>query len=183
MARLILPRRTLLRSLGAAVSLPFLEAMTPARAMAAFASSAAPVRMACLFFANGAIMDKWRPTGDGADFQLSQTLQPLESLKNQILVLEGLTQHHARANGRLHFTHDRLDVECGGGGLIGETTNLGSIQQQLARSHRLVGADTVAELVGGDVHVFQPHLAVGDVGVGLGNLHFTSAHALHLTAV
>lgn len=99
MARLILPRRTLLRGLGAAVSLPLLEVMAPARAVASLASSAAPVRMACLFFANGAIMDKWRPTGEGADFQLSQTLQPLESVKNQILVLEGLAQHHARANG------------------------------------------------------------------------------------
>ncbi|MFM7040434.1 MAG: DUF1552 domain-containing protein [Planctomycetaceae bacterium] len=96
MARMILPRRTLLRGLGAAISLPMLESMAPAYAAAA---TAAPVRMACLFFANGAIMDKWRPAGEGTDFQLSPTLQPLENLKNHLLVLEGLTQHHARANG------------------------------------------------------------------------------------
>jgi hypothetical protein len=96
MARMILPRRTLLRGLGAAISLPMLESMAPAYAAA---TTAAPVRMACLFFANGAIMDKWRPSGDGADFALSPTLQPLENVKNHLLVLEGLTQHHARANG------------------------------------------------------------------------------------
>ncbi|MGV2336710.1 MAG UNVERIFIED_CONTAM: DUF1552 domain-containing protein [Planctomycetaceae bacterium] len=96
MARMILPRRTLLRGLGAAISLPMLESMAPAYAAV---TTAAPVRMACLFFANGAIMDKWRPSGDGADFALSPTLQPLENVKNHLLVLEGLTQHHARANG------------------------------------------------------------------------------------
>lgn len=101
MARLILPRRMLLKGLGAAISLPMLESMAPARALAkSFGpAAAAPVRMACLFFANGAIMDKWRPTGEGKDFQLSTTLQPLEGVKNHLLVLEGLTQHHARANG------------------------------------------------------------------------------------
>lgn len=101
MARLILPRRMLLKGFGAAISLPLLESMTPARALAGSLgpAAAAPVRMACLFFANGAIMDKWRPTGEGKDFQLSTTLQPLESVKNHLLVLEGLTQHHARANG------------------------------------------------------------------------------------
>ncbi|MFM8474356.1 MAG: DUF1552 domain-containing protein [Planctomycetaceae bacterium] len=101
MARLILPRRMLLKGCGAAISLPLLESMAPAQALARSLRpiAAAPVRMACLFFANGAIMDKWRPTGDGRDFQLSTTLQPLESVKNHLLVLEGLTQHHARANG------------------------------------------------------------------------------------
>ena len=46
-----------------------------------------------------------------------------------------------------------------------------------------MGADTVAELVGGDVHVFQPHLAVRNVGVGLGNLYLAGSNALHFAAV
>jgi hypothetical protein len=99
MRRRILDRRTVLRGLGCGVSLPFLEAMLPSRAVAAALAETRPVRMACLFFANGAIMDKWRPTGEGADFQFSPTLEPLADLKNNLLILEGLTQHHARANG------------------------------------------------------------------------------------
>ena len=99
MRRRILDRRTVLRGLGCGVSLPFLEAMLPSRAVAAALAETRPVRMACLFFANGAIMDKWRPTGQGADFQFSPTLEPLAELKNNLLILEGLTQHHARANG------------------------------------------------------------------------------------
>lgn len=99
MRRRILHRRTILRGLGCGVGLPFLEAMTPSRAVAAAIAETRPVRMAFLFFANGAIMDKWRPTGDGADFQFSPTLEPLAEVKNNLLILEGLTQHHARANG------------------------------------------------------------------------------------
>ncbi len=100
MSRLHLNRRTVLRGIGTGLALPFLEIMQPTKAaLAAGAAQTAPVRMACLFFANGAIMDKWRPAGEGKDFQLSQTLEPLADVKDDLLVLEGLTQHHARANG------------------------------------------------------------------------------------
>ena len=73
--------------------------MLPARALASGAAPTAPVRMACLFFANGAIMDKWKPTGEGKDFQLSPTLEPLAAVKDDLLIIGGLAQHHARANG------------------------------------------------------------------------------------
>ncbi len=98
MSRLSLHRRTVLRGIGTGLALPLLESMSSVRAAAA-AVETAPVRMACLFFANGAIMDKWRPTGEGADYQLSPTLEPLADLKGDLMVLEGLAQHHARANG------------------------------------------------------------------------------------
>jgi hypothetical protein len=102
MSRRHLSRRTVLRGIGTGLALPFLEVMQPTRSVLAAGAAAvetAPVRMACLFFANGAIMDKWRPTGEGKDFQLSPTLEPLADVKDDLLVLEGLTQHHARANG------------------------------------------------------------------------------------
>lgn len=98
MIRRPLHRRTVLRGFGAGLALPFLEAMLPSRVMAATAETA-PVRMACLFFANGAIMDKWKVTGEGSDFQLSPTLEPLKNVRDKILVIDGLAQHHARANG------------------------------------------------------------------------------------
>ncbi|MFN5730675.1 MAG: DUF1552 domain-containing protein [Planctomyces sp.] len=98
MRRTTANRRTVLRAAGLSVTLPFLESLQ-SRARAATTSETRPVRMACLFFANGAIMDKWRPTGDGAEFQFGPTLEPLAEVRDQLLVLEGLTQHHARANG------------------------------------------------------------------------------------
>ncbi|MFM7833432.1 MAG: DUF1552 domain-containing protein, partial [Planctomycetaceae bacterium] len=66
----------MLQAAGLSVTLPFLESLQ-ARVTAASPAETRPVRMACLFFANGAIMDKWRPTGDGAEFQFGPTLEPL----------------------------------------------------------------------------------------------------------
>ncbi|MFM7164660.1 MAG: DUF1552 domain-containing protein, partial [Planctomycetaceae bacterium] len=98
MGRRTANRRTLLQAAGLSVTLPFLESLQ-ARVTVASPAETRPVRMACLFFANGAIMDKWRPTGDGAEFQFGPTLEPLSEVRDHLLVLEGLTQHHARANG------------------------------------------------------------------------------------
>jgi hypothetical protein len=99
MTRHTIHRRTVLRGIGTGLALPLLEGMTPARALASSFEPTAPVRMACLFFANGAIMDKWKPTGEGKDYVLSPTLEPLADFRSDMIVFTGLTQHHARANG------------------------------------------------------------------------------------
>lgn len=97
----ILSRRTILRGAGLAMGLPLLEAMTP-MARSAFASaskSGGPVRMACVFFPNGAIMPDWVPEGKGKDWKLSPTLEPLAAFKSKLNVISGLAHHHGRANG------------------------------------------------------------------------------------
>jgi hypothetical protein len=71
-----LPRRTFLKGIGTAMSLPLLEAMTPAAARAATVA-ASPVRMAFIFFPNGAIVPSWKPEGSGTDWELTQSLKPL----------------------------------------------------------------------------------------------------------
>jgi hypothetical protein len=96
-------RRTVLQGFGTGLALPFLDIMqnnTIAKAaVASGAAATAPVRMACIFFANGAIMDQWKPSGEGKDYQLNESMKPLSGLKDDMLVFSGLTQHHARANG------------------------------------------------------------------------------------
>ncbi|MDP1797378.1 MAG: DUF1552 domain-containing protein, partial [Planctomycetaceae bacterium] len=92
-----LQRRTFLRGVGAAMTLPMLEAMLPAKAWAA--GTTGPKRLMCVFFPNGAIMPDWTPTGEGADFALSPTLEPLAKVKNKLCVLSGLMQDNARAKG------------------------------------------------------------------------------------
>ena len=81
------------------MSLPLLEAMVPTRLHAAAAARMTPTRMAFIFFPNGAIMPDWKPSEDGASFELSKTLGPLARHKQDLLVFSGLTQHHGRANG------------------------------------------------------------------------------------
>ncbi|HET6326834.1 MAG TPA: DUF1552 domain-containing protein [Planctomycetaceae bacterium] len=95
-----LPRRTFLRGAGATLALPWLEAMLPRSvAGAAAAAGKPPVRMAFLFTANGVIPSAWEPKGVGANYTLSPTLEPLAAVKNEVLVLSGLSQHRAEALG------------------------------------------------------------------------------------
>ena len=85
MRRFSLSRRTLLRGAGAAIGLPWLEAMA-----APASQDKPPVRMAALYMPNGVHPDKWTPTGEKRDFKLSQTLSPLADLQDQLLVLTNL---------------------------------------------------------------------------------------------
>lgn len=95
-----LNRRTVLRGTAAGVALPWLEAMQPAASAAvANAGATATNRAAFIFFANGAIMDEWKPKGTGPDFELGNTMKSLERHKQDLLITTGLTQHHGRANG------------------------------------------------------------------------------------
>jgi len=95
-----LHRRTFLKGLGTAISLPLLDAMSPA-GRRAFAAAAAqpPVRMAFLFVPNGLIMPAFRPLEAGVDYRLTETLQPLANLKSDFNVITGLAQDNGRSKG------------------------------------------------------------------------------------
>lgn len=87
-------RRAVLRGLGAAISLPLLESLSP-RAFAAVASAATPapikpVRMAVLYMPNGVNVGAWTPRGAGECFELSPTLSPLAPVKDDLLVFSEL---------------------------------------------------------------------------------------------
>ncbi len=72
MSTMKISRRTILRGAGAAMALPLLDAMAPA---ASAAADKAPVRMAFVFCANGAIMPRWQPKAEGAKYELTETLK------------------------------------------------------------------------------------------------------------
>ncbi|MDG2131260.1 MAG: DUF1552 domain-containing protein [Fuerstiella sp.] len=155
-------RRAVLRGAGTALSLPFLDIMHPVSASSK--AAVAPARMAFVFFPNGAIMDRWKPTGDGAEFELGETLKPLESHKNDLLIMTGLTQHHARANGDGGGDHARnasafltgaqprktsgADIEVGvsadqaAARLIGAQTRLPSLELGIERGRNAGNCDS-----------------------------------------
>ncbi|MCZ6794552.1 MAG: DUF1552 domain-containing protein [Planctomycetota bacterium] len=111
MSERTISRRTVLRGLGTAMALPFLECMSPAALLAGPARGAAglargaaeaaspPRRLAFIFVPNGVNVPEWMPRGDGRRFELSPTLAPLGRVKDDILVLSGLTHDKGRANG------------------------------------------------------------------------------------
>jgi hypothetical protein len=98
----------MLRGVGVTMSLPFLEAMLPSKLFgaaapttgpSALAADGFPKRLAFVYMPNGTIPTKWNVTGTGADYVLSPTLQPLASLRDDLLVLDGLACNHAMSNG------------------------------------------------------------------------------------
>jgi Protein of unknown function (DUF1552) len=91
-----LPRRTVLRGLGASVALPMLDAMRPA-----FAGSepASPFRLAFTYVPNGVTLADWTPVGEGRTFELSRILKPLEPFRDRLLVLSGLAHKNGNALG------------------------------------------------------------------------------------
>jgi hypothetical protein len=88
--RKALPRRTVLRGLGAAVALPFLDGMVPAFAAAGSAAARPARRLSILYVGNGAVMKSWTPAAEGRGFELTPILEPLAPYRDRMLVLSGL---------------------------------------------------------------------------------------------
>jgi hypothetical protein len=95
-------RRTILRGVGTALAVPWLESLAPRSALAAGGTSGPPtppLRMAFLYVPNGVNMKDWTPETEGADFALSPTLEPLGPYRDRLMVLSGLAQDNASAHG------------------------------------------------------------------------------------
>lgn len=173
-----LSRRTLLRGAGAALALPWLEAMMPAKASAAEsegdAPADAPLRMAALFVPNGVRQDMWTPEDTGREFQLSPTLEPLADVKDQLLVLTNLWNqasdvgdgHYVKCSGFLTCTTINkslgIDLNCNGRSMdqvaadhSGKSTPLPSLE--LGIDPVTTGVDTNV----GYTRVYGSHIAWG----------------------
>jgi len=95
-----LSRRTVLRGLGAAIALPYLDAMMPAfGATAADRASEKATRLAFVYLPNGTVMDNWTPAAKGASWELTPTLKPFEAFRGDMLLLTGLADHNGNALG------------------------------------------------------------------------------------
>jgi len=85
-----LPRRTFLRGMGVTLALPLLDAMLPAQTLLKKTAAAGATRMGFVYVPHGAIMDQWTPKADGADFEFSRVLKPLETYREHLNVVSGL---------------------------------------------------------------------------------------------
>ncbi len=93
-------RRTVLKGVGISLALPLLEAMDCGSSRAGSADRVSPpLRMAFVYVPNGMHMPDWTPRSLGAGFALPAILEPLRAVKDEILVLSGLTLNPARALG------------------------------------------------------------------------------------
>src|SRR5438046_1424168 len=108
--KMSLPRRTFLRGMGTTLALPLLDAMVPA--LSAMRNTAAnPVRrFGAVYVGNGANMSQWTPATEGAGFELSPILKPLEALRDRTIVVTGLDNWPAMDQCDTRGQHSRSGV-------------------------------------------------------------------------
>ena len=94
-----IPRRTLLRGLGATLALPLLDAMVPALKATRLTAAKPAIRLGFVYTPNGIIQRGWLPSTQGAGFKFPATMAPLEPFREKLLVLSNLAQVNGRALG------------------------------------------------------------------------------------
>ena len=85
-----LSRRTVLRGMGATMALPLLDAMIPARTLLAQTAAKPTPRLGFVYVPHGAIMNRWTPATEGAGFEFTPILEPLEPYRDYLNVVSGL---------------------------------------------------------------------------------------------
>ena len=81
--------RGMLQGSAVFVGLPLLESLAR-RGQAHACGGVIPKRFGVFFWGNGIVPDKWLPTADGTDYELSEELAPLAAIKSKIAVISGL---------------------------------------------------------------------------------------------
>jgi secreted PhoX family phosphatase len=83
-----LSRRTFIRgTFGAAMALPFLDAMVPAMTAQSKTAAASPFRFGAIYMPNGVFPDTWHPDTAGTNFQFKPVMQPLEPFRDQLVTV------------------------------------------------------------------------------------------------
>jgi len=147
-----LPRRAFLRGVGATVALPLLDAMVPA-----FGADVAPSipRLGFVYVGNGIVHRTFKPSREGAQFELSPVLRPLAPLRSQLTVLSGLDHAQAENFGDGTGDHPRSSAAWLTGVHAWDRTRPG-VEVKLATS-----ADQLAaEVLGRTTRVRSLELAV-----------------------
>src|SRR5882762_8716050 len=109
-------RRTVLRGVGASLALPLLDSMVPAQTQLSKTAASPKTRLACIEMVHGAAGSTgegsnkhyWSPAKEGSDFEFTQTLQPLEPLRDYLTIvsdtdLRPATAWSAAEEGADHF--------------------------------------------------------------------------------
>ena len=79
-----IPRRTVLRGLGASLALPLLDGMVPALAATRITAANPVRRLGAIYVPNGMMMNHWTPTTEGTGFDFPRILKPLEPYRSAL---------------------------------------------------------------------------------------------------
>ncbi len=138
--KMAIPRRTILRGLGAALALPLLDGMVPALS-ALTRTAAKPIRrLAITYSGNGVAPGFFEPAVEGAAYELTPILQPLAPFRDRALVLTGIDNPIAEAlEGEPRGGHGRIPAAFMSGvhckPTVGGDFRAGTSIDQIAASH------------------------------------------------
>ena len=131
--RKALPRRTVLRGLGATLALPLLDSMAPALTALGKTPARPAGRLGIVYVPNGIVMEQWTPAAAGAGFELTPTLRPLERFRDRLTVVTGLSNKgpdYAHETGATSFLTGVSPKRTQGADLVAGI----SMDQQVARA-------------------------------------------------
>ena len=94
-----LNRRSMLRGVGAAIALPWLEAVRATPVVAGLSADQPPVRMCFWYVPNGVHLPTWFPQHEGVLVDLPESLKPLSFARDYLNCFHGLTHNTAMTNG------------------------------------------------------------------------------------
>ena len=151
-----LPRRTVLRGMGATLALPLLDAMLPALGAQV---AARPVRrFGALYVPHGMLLSQWVPQTAGAGFDFTPILKPLEPYRDRLTLVTGLTAGPT--------------VQNGGHAVAPASYLTGNVQPKQTESSDVLGAVTVdqviAKAIGQDTPLPSLEIATEDFSTSIG---------------
>jgi hypothetical protein len=166
-----LSRRMLLRGAGVAIGLPWLEAMTPMANAGTAGIHKAPVRMAVLYMPNGVNTTMWTPEGQGRDWKLSPTLEPLRDLQNDVSVVSNLWNAGANT-GDGHYVKESSILTC---------TTISKTLGFDINMHGISMDQVAAQRVGDQTPLPSLELGIEPEATGVdGNVGYTRVYGCHI---
>lgn len=166
-----LSRRTLLKGAGAALSLPWLEAMTATANPSDPHKRENPTRLGVLFMPNGVRETEWTPSGQGHEFEFSKTLEPLAPLRDQLFIPTNLWNQASNVgDGHYVKTSGFLTCQTISKSLGFDINSNGVSMDQLA-AQRIAGQTPLPSL----------ELAISPVSIGVDtNVGYTRVYGSHI---
>jgi hypothetical protein len=154
-----LSRRTFLRGAGVTVALPLLDAMLPAQTPLAKTAATPKSRFCGIYVPHGATMDKWTPAQEGAGFEFTESLKPLEKYRNRVNVVTNLA--HPLAGG--------VGSDAGADHARSAAVFLSGAHPEKGTVHAGVTIDQVlAEHIGQETPLPSIEMAIEEVGLNCG---------------
>lgn len=157
-----LSRRTFLRgTVGAAVALPFLDAMVPALGAQSQIAASAPFRFGAVYIPNGIYPDTWHPDEVGSDFEFKRVMSPLQRHRDQLVTVSDLTAPwgesvHLGASAAFLNGTGPVGAREGTGDAFGKIQSKKTVDQY------------IADVVAGDTPLRSIEVGTEDMGTAAG---------------